>query len=194
MKSMLHRKFKIPAFRSLLLWAKIDNENFIVDLATMPHLLMARRQGVSQLGINAILVSLLYKKTSSQLKFVLVDPKGGTGITVIFLIISFSKLTNEEDAIITGILKKVINTLNALCIEMDNLYDLLKGWLPKYKRIQQQIYFPQTESRKGTPVPAFLIVLVIDGVCRPDYNRRRKSESHCKGFTTTVLPGAVGFT
>lgn len=106
---------------------KIDNENFIVDLATMPHLLMAGATGQGKsVGVNAILVSLLYKKHPSQLKFVLVDPKKVElslyrTIEKHFL----AKLPGEEEAIITDT-KKVIHTLNALCIEMDNRYDLLK--------------------------------------------------------------------
>ena len=106
---------------------KIDNELFIVDLASMPHLLMAGATGQGKsVGLNAILVSLLYKKHPSQLKMVLVDPKKVElsiyrHIEKHFL----AKLPGEEDAIITDT-KKVINTLNALCIEMDNRYDLLK--------------------------------------------------------------------
>ncbi|MEJ7828205.1 MAG: DNA translocase FtsK 4TM domain-containing protein [Segetibacter sp.] len=106
---------------------KIDNENFIVDLATMPHLLMAGATGQGKsVGLNAILVSLLYKKHPSQLKLVLVDPKKVElsiyrSIEKHFL----AKLPGEEESIITDT-KKVIHTLNALCIEMDNRYDLLK--------------------------------------------------------------------
>jgi S-DNA-T family DNA segregation ATPase FtsK/SpoIIIE len=106
---------------------RIDNENYIVDLASMPHLLMAGATGQGKsVGLNAILVSLLYKKHPSQLKFVLIDPKKVElsiyrHIEKHFL----AKLPGEEDAIITDT-KKVIYTLNALCIEMDNRYDLLK--------------------------------------------------------------------
>src|SRR5205814_5259306 len=106
---------------------KIDNDNYIVDLATMPHLLMAGATGQGKsVGINAILVSLLYKKHPSQLKFVLVDPKK-VELSVYRLIEKhfLAKLPNEEEAIITDN-RKVINTLNALCIEMDNRYELLK--------------------------------------------------------------------
>lgn len=133
---------KIVAMRSLLssekfisnkmslpiaLGKKIDNENYIVDLATMPHLLMAGATGQGKsVGINAILVSLLYKKHPSQLKFVMVDPKKVE--LSIYRVIEkhyLAMLPNEEEAIITDT-KKVINTLNALCIEMDNRYELLK--------------------------------------------------------------------
>lgn len=107
---------------------KIDNENYIVDLAKMPHLLMAGATGQGKsVGINAILVSLLYKKHPSQIKFVLVDPKKVelsiyTKIEKHFL----AKLPNEADSIITDT-KKVIYTINALCIEMDERYELLKN-------------------------------------------------------------------
>lgn len=111
----------------IALGKKIDNENYIVDLATMPHLLMAGATGQGKsVGINAILVSLLYKKHPSELKFVLVDPKK-VELSVYRLIEKhyLAKLPNEEEAIITDT-KKVINTLNSLCIEMDNRYELLK--------------------------------------------------------------------
>lgn len=111
----------------IALGKKIDNENYIVDLATMPHLLMAGATGQGKsVGINTILVSLLYKKHPSQLKFVMVDPKK-VELSVYRTIEKhfLAKLPNEEEAIITDT-KKVINTLNALCIEMDNRYELLK--------------------------------------------------------------------
>ncbi len=106
----------------------IANENYIVDLAKMPHLLMAGATGQGKsVGINALLVSLLYKKHPSQLKFVLVDPKK-VELSVYRLIEKhfLAKLPNEEEAIITDT-KKVINTVNALCIEMDERYELLKN-------------------------------------------------------------------
>lgn len=106
---------------------KIDNENFIADLAKMPHLLMAGATGQGKsVGINTLLVSLLYKKHPSQLKFVLVDPKK-VELSLYKLIEKhfLAKLPGEEEAIITDT-KKVIHTLNALCIEMDLRYDLLK--------------------------------------------------------------------
>ena len=106
---------------------KIDNENFIAELAKMPHLLMAGATGQGKsVGINTLLVSLLYKKHPSQLKFVLVDPKK-VELSLYKLIEKhfLAKLPGEDDAIITDT-KKVIHTLNALCIEMDLRYDLLK--------------------------------------------------------------------
>ncbi|WP_442795042.1 DNA translocase FtsK 4TM domain-containing protein [Pelobium manganitolerans] len=105
----------------------ISNEVFIADLAKMPHMLVAGATGQGKsVGINTILVSLLYKKHPSQLKLVLVDPKKVE--LSLFKKIErhfLAKLPGEEDAIITDT-KKVINTLNSLCIEMDQRYDLLK--------------------------------------------------------------------
>lgn len=118
-----NNKMSLP----IALGKMIDNENYIVDLATMPHLLMAGATGQGKsVGINAILLSLLYKKHPSQLKFVMVDPKKVE--LSIYRVIEkhyLAKLPDEEEAIITDT-KKVINTLNALCIEMDNRYELLK--------------------------------------------------------------------
>jgi S-DNA-T family DNA segregation ATPase FtsK/SpoIIIE len=104
-----------------------SNETFITDLAKMPHLLMAGATGQGKsVGLNAILVSLLYKKHPSQIKFVLVDPKK-VELTLFNKIERhfLAKLPDSAEAIITDT-KKVIHTLNSLCIEMDQRYDLLK--------------------------------------------------------------------
>ncbi len=106
----------------------ISNEVFIADLSKMPHLLVAGATGQGKsVGINAILTSLLYKKHPAELKFVMVDPKKVE--LSLFKTIErhfLAKLPGEEEAIITDT-KKVINTLNSLCIEMDQRYDLLKN-------------------------------------------------------------------
>ena len=105
----------------------ISNETFVVDLAKMPHLLMAGATGQGKsVGLNAVLTSLLYKKHPAEVKFVLVDPKK-VELTLFNKIERhfLAKLPGEADAIITDT-KKVINTLNSLCIEMDQRYDLLK--------------------------------------------------------------------
>jgi S-DNA-T family DNA segregation ATPase FtsK/SpoIIIE len=141
----------------------ISNEVFIADLAKMPHLLVAGATGQGKsVGINAILVSLLYKKHPSELKFVLVDPKK-VELTLFRKIERhfLAKLPDEEDAIITDT-KKVVNTLNSLCIEMDQRYDLLKDAqvrnLKEYnqKFINRKISNP--EKHRYLP----FIVLVID--------------------------------
>ncbi len=111
----------------LALGKTISNETFIVDLTKMPHMLMAGATGQGKsVGLNAVLVSLLYKKHPSQIKFVLVDPKK-VELTLFNKIERhfLAKLPDTEEAIITDT-KKVVNTLNSLCIEMDNRYDLLK--------------------------------------------------------------------
>ena len=142
---------------------KIDNENFIVDLASMPHLLMAGATGQGKsVGLNAILVSLLYKKHPSQLKFVLVDPKKVElslykRIEKHFL----AKLPGEEDSIITDT-KKVVHTLNALCIEMDNRYDLLKeAHCRNIKEYNEKFTSRKLNPEKGHQYLPF-IVLVVD--------------------------------
>ncbi|MEP6595299.1 MAG: DNA translocase FtsK 4TM domain-containing protein [Ginsengibacter sp.] len=154
-----HNNFSLP----IAIGKKIDNDNFIVDLTNMPHLLMAGATGQGKsVGVNAILVSLLYKKHPSQLKFVLVDPKKVelsiySKIQKHFL----AKLPGEEDAIITDT-KKVIHTLNALCIEMDNRYDLLKeAGTRNIKEYNEKFVSRKLNPEKGHQYLPF-IVLVID--------------------------------
>lgn len=116
-------KMELP----IALGKNISNEMVVVDLATMPHLLMAGATGKGKsVGINAILVSLLYRKHPSELKFVMVDPKK-VELSIYSTIEKhfLAKLPNEEEPIITDV-KKVVNTLNSLCIEMDDRYNLLK--------------------------------------------------------------------
>ena len=106
----------------------ISNETFVVDLAKMPHLLMAGATGQGKsVGLNAVLTSLLYKKHPAEVKFVLVDPKK-VELTLFNKIERhyLAKLPDSAEAIITDN-TKVINTLNSLCIEMDNRYEMLKN-------------------------------------------------------------------
>ena len=106
----------------------ISNETFVADLTKMPHLLMAGATGQGKsVGINVVLTSLLYKKHPAEVKFVLVDPKK-VELSIFERIERhfLAKLPDSEDAIITDT-KKVVNTLNSLCIEMDNRYELLKN-------------------------------------------------------------------
>lgn len=142
---------------------KIDNENFIVDLAAMPHLLMAGATGQGKsVGLNAVLVSLLYKKHPSQLKFVLVDPKKVE--LSLYRIIEkhfLAKLPGEEESIITDT-KKVVHTLNALCIEMDNRYDLLKeAGCRNIREYNEKFVNRKLNPQKGHQYLPF-IVLVVD--------------------------------
>lgn len=147
----------------IALGKKIDNDNYIVDLATMPHLLMAGATGQGKsVGINAILVSLLYKKHPSQLKFVLVDPKK-VELSIYKLIENhyLAKLPNEEESIITDT-KKVINTLSSLCIEMDNRYELLKdAGTRNIKEYNAKFVNRKLNPERGHKYLPF-IVLVID--------------------------------
>jgi len=147
----------------IALGKKIDNENYIVDLATMPHLLMAGATGQGKsVGINAILVSLLYKKHPSQLKFVMVDPKK-VELSIYKTIEKhfLAKLPNEEEAIITDT-KKVIYTLNALCIEMDDRYELLKeAGARNIKEYNEKFINRRLNPERGHKYLPF-IVLVID--------------------------------
>ncbi len=165
MRSLLSsEKFQNNSFSlPIALGKKIDNENFIVDLATMPHLLMAGATGQGKsVGLNAVLVSLLYKKHPSQLKLVLVDPKKVElslyrHIEKHFL----AKLPGEEESIITDT-KKVVHTLNALCIEMDNRYDLLKeAGCRNIKEYNEKFVGRKLNPEKGHQYLPF-IVLVID--------------------------------
>jgi S-DNA-T family DNA segregation ATPase FtsK/SpoIIIE len=154
-----NNNFSLP----IAIGKKIDNENFIVDLASMPHLLMAGATGQGKsVGLNAILVSLLYKKHPSQMKFVLIDPKK-VELSVYRQIEKhfLAKLPGEEDAIITDT-KKVVHTLNALCIEMDNRYDLLKeAGARNIKEYNEKFIKRKLSPLKGHQFLPF-IVLVID--------------------------------
>ena len=141
----------------------IANETFVVDLAKMPHLLMAGATGQGKsVGLNAVLTSLLYKKHPAEVKFVLVDPKK-VELTLFNKIERhyLAKLPDTEDAIITDT-TKVVHTLNSLCIEMDNRYDLLKAAM--VRNIKE--YNSKFKQRKLNPNDGhqFLpyIVLVID--------------------------------
>jgi len=141
----------------------INNEIFIADLAKMPHLLMAGATGQGKsVGLNAILVSLLYKKHPAQIKFVLVDPKK-VELTLFNKIERhfLAKLPNSEDAIITDN-TKVIHTLNSLCIEMDNRYALLQD--AQVRNIKE--YNVKFINRKLNPNEGHkylpYIVLVVD--------------------------------
>jgi len=141
----------------------ISNEVFVADLAKMPHLLMAGATGQGKsVGINAILTSLIYKKHPSELKFVMVDPKK-VELSLYSKIERhyLAKLPDTEDAIITDN-AKVINTLNSLCIEMDQRYDLLKNAF--CKNIKE--YNAKFAQRKLNPENGHrylpYIVLVVD--------------------------------
>ena len=141
----------------------ISNETFVVDLAKMPHLLMAGATGQGKsVGLNAVLTSLIYKKHPAEVKFVLVDPKK-VELNIYSKIERhyLAKLPDTEEAIITDN-TKVINTLNSLCIEMDNRYELLKNGMCR----NLKEYNKKFKERKLNPKDghSFLpyIILVVD--------------------------------
>ncbi|WP_019948879.1 FtsK/SpoIIIE family DNA translocase [Hymenobacter aerophilus] len=141
----------------------ITNEVFVVDLAKMPHLLMAGATGQGKsVGLNVILASLIYKRHPSQLKFVLVDPKK-VELSIFNKIERhfLAKLPDTEEPIITDT-KKVVNTLNSLCMEMDKRYDLLKdAGCRNLKEYNRKFVERRLNPKKGHRYMPF-IVLVID--------------------------------
>jgi S-DNA-T family DNA segregation ATPase FtsK/SpoIIIE len=148
---------------ALALGRTITNDPFIVDLTRMPHLLVAGATGQGKsVGINAIITSILYKKHPAEVKFVLIDPKRVelplySKIERHFL----AKLPGEEDAIITDT-QKVINTLNSLCIEMDNRLELLKGAQARnIKEYNEKFISRKLNPEKGHRYLPY-IVLIID--------------------------------
>lgn len=171
-----NKKAEIVAMRSLIASEKFQNtdmdlpvalgktisgEVFIADLAKMPHLLMAGATGQGKsVGLNAILVSLLYKKHPSQIKFVLVDPKK-VELSVYSKIERhfLAKLPDSEEPIITDN-KKVIYTLNSLCIEMDNRYELLKGVARNIKEYNAKFINRQLNPNNGHRYLPYIIVVI----------------------------------
>jgi S-DNA-T family DNA segregation ATPase FtsK/SpoIIIE len=141
----------------------ISDQPYVIDLAKMPHMLMAGATGQGKsVGLNAVLVSLLYKKHPSQIKFVLVDPKK-VELTLFNKIERhfLAKLPNSEDAIITDT-KRVIHTLNSLCIEMDNRYDLLKdAQVRNIKEYNEKFLARRLNPEKGHKYLPY-IVLIVD--------------------------------
>ena len=165
MKSVLStQKFqKAKMELPLALGKTISNETFVVDLAKMPHLLMAGATGQGKsVGLNAVLTSLLYKKHPAEVKFVLVDPKK-VELTLFNKIERhyLAKLPDSEEAIITDT-NKVVNTLNSLCIEMDNRYNLLKdAYVRNIKEYNEKFKARKLNPENGHQFLPY-IVLVID--------------------------------
>ncbi|OAV64960.1 Stage III sporulation protein E [Bacteroidales bacterium Barb4] len=151
-------KFDLP----VALGKTITNEIFIFDLCKMPHLLVAGATGQGKsVGLNAIITSLLYKKHPSELKFVLVDPK-----MVEFSIYSeierhyLAKLPDSDKAIITDF-TKVIHTLNSLCIEMDDRYDLLmKAHTRNIKEYNDKFRSRRLNPEKGHRYMQYIVVII----------------------------------
>ena len=154
-----HSKYALPC----AIGKTISNETYVFDLAKMPHILMAGATGQGKsVGLNAIVASLLYSKHPSELKFVMVDPKK-VELTLYNRIERhyLAKLPDSEDAIITDV-KKVVRTLNSLCIEMDQRYDLLKAAecrnIIEYNEKFKARRLLPTEGHRYLPY----IVLVVD--------------------------------
>tara|TARA_B100000963_G_scaffold143502_1_gene124992 strand:- start:110 stop:1252 length:1143 start_codon:yes stop_codon:yes gene_type:complete len=147
----------------IALGKNISNETFVVDLTKMPHLLMAGATGQGKsVGLNAVITSLLYKKHPAEIKFVLVDPKK-VELNIYSKIERhyLAKLPNTEEAIITDN-TKVIHTLNSLCIEMDNRYELLKNGMCRNLKEYNQKYRERKLNPKNGHNFLPYIVLVVD--------------------------------
>jgi len=158
-KAFQETKFDI----ALALGRTITNEPYIVDLTKMPHLLVAGATGQGKsVGINAIITSILYKKHPAEVKFVLIDPKRVELPLYMKIERHFlAKLPGEEDAIITDT-QKVINTLNSLCIEMDNRLELLKAAQSRnIKEYNEKFISRKLNPEKGHKYLPY-IVLIID--------------------------------
>ncbi len=140
----------------------ITNETYVFDLTKLPHLLVAGATGQGKsVGLNAILISILYKKHPAQVKFVLIDPKK-VELTLFNKIERhfLAKLPGEEDAIITDT-SKVVNTLNSLCIEMDNRYDLLKlATARTIKEYNAKFIARRLNPEKGHHYLPYIVVLI----------------------------------
>ncbi len=150
-------KFKLP----VAIGSTISNEVYIADLAKMPHLLVAGATGQGKsVGLNAIIASLLYKKTPDELKFVMIDPK----------MVEFSpyakieahylaKIPDAEDAIITD-MDKVVATLSSLCVEMDNRYQLLKGNSRNIEEYNEKVKAKKLNPLEGHRFLPYIVVIV----------------------------------
>jgi S-DNA-T family DNA segregation ATPase FtsK/SpoIIIE len=157
-KKFQESKFELP----VAFGRTITNEIFMVDLTKMPHLLVAGATGQGKsVGLNAIITSLLYKKHPSQLKLVLVDPK-----KVEFNIYGdiekhfLAKLPDGDDAIITDT-SKVVETLNSLCKEMDDRYDLLKkAHVRNLKEYNEKFTIRHLNPDKGHRFLPYIVVIV----------------------------------
>ena len=146
----------------LALGKTISDQPYVVDLTKMPHLLMAGATGQGKsVGLNAIIVSILYRKHPSQVKLVLVDPKRVelslfNKIERHFL----AKLPDAEEAIITDT-KKVINTLNSLCIEMEQRLELLKdAGVRNIKEYNEKFVARRLNPQSGHKFLPYIVVVI----------------------------------
>ncbi|MEX0986334.1 MAG: DNA translocase FtsK 4TM domain-containing protein [Bacteroidales bacterium] len=164
MKTILgSRKFQESDFElAIALGKTISNETFTFDLTKMPHLLVAGATGQGKsVGLNAIIASLLYKKHPAQLKFVMIDPKK-VELSLFSRIENhfLAKLEDTEEAIITDT-QKVISTLNALCAEMDERYDLLQmAHVRNIKEYNKKFIDRRLNPEKGHRYMPFIVVVI----------------------------------
>ncbi len=146
----------------IALGKNISNETFVVDLTKMPHLLMAGATGQGKsVGLNAIITSLLYKKHPAEVKFVLIDPKK-VELTIYNKIERhyLAKLPDTEESIITDS-KKIIKTLNSLCTEMDNRYELLKlGMCRNIKEYNKKFCERRLLPTEGHDYLPYIVLLI----------------------------------
>lgn len=157
-KKFQESRYHLP----VALGATIANDVYVADLAKMPHLLVAGATGQGKsVGLNVIIASLLYKKHPSELKFVMIDPKA-----VEFSLYSkienhyLAKLPDAEEAIVTD-MKKVVNTLNSLCIEMDNRYNLLKdAGVRSVEEYNAKFISRRLNPEKGHKYMPYIVVIV----------------------------------
>lgn len=146
----------------VVLGKTIQNETFVIDLAKMPHLLVAGATGQGKsVGLNAIITSLLYKKHPAELKFVLVDPKKVELTLYQKLEKHFlAKMPDEEEAIITDT-HRVVNTLNSICVEMDSRYDLLrKAEVRQIKEYNEKFTNRRLNPNKGHRYLPYIVVII----------------------------------
>lgn len=157
-KTFQESKYELP----LALGKTISNETHVIDLAKMPHMLVAGATGQGKsVGLNAILTSLLYKKHPAQLKMVLVDPKK-VELTLYQKIEKhfLAMLPDADEAIITDT-QKVVNTLNSLCIEMDSRYDLLKAaQVRNIKEYNTKFIARRLNPEKGHHFLPYIVVVI----------------------------------
>ncbi len=157
-KAFSETRMELP----MALGCTIQNEVFIADLAKMPHLLVAGATGMGKsVGLNTIIASLLYKRHPAEMKFVLVDPKMVEFSLYAALERHFlAKLPDEEDAIITQP-SKVVTTLNSLCVEMDNRYQLLKkARVRSIKEYNAKFIARQLNPENGHTYLPYIVVIV----------------------------------
>ena len=153
-----NNKYELP----IAIGKTVSNEPFVTDLTKMPHLLMAGATGQGKsVGLNAIIASLLYKKHPAELKFIMVDPKK-VELSLYNTIERhyLAKLPDSEEAIITDV-KKVVRTLNSLCIEMDTRYDLLKqAQVRNIKEYNPKFISRQLNPEHGHHYMPYIVVIV----------------------------------